>query len=271
MKQLLTLLLTLSASVATAQHCNNSLLFKPGAVLEFKTYQTYMVLPKVKYQETTRLLLHVEAVKDSNNKRYSYITKTGINPQNEALRYEKKFILVCDGQSFTIPIDLYLAERIYFSNYYEIQSPAALSDTGIYSSYTFNSEVAIRFPVSGSSQDIQLKGEALQGQLHKRFYEVVNTPGQLGGQLVDRKKESTVPASIVYSNLRTGNRSSLEVTAGSYDCQLVGLTQAMQINKIKHKLDQRVYYNHRLGIVRSEHYITSRLYTMYTELVRVQE
>lgn len=271
MKHLLAILLTLPVAVTHAQHCDNSLLFKPGATLEFKTYQTYMILPRVKYQETTKLLLKVETVKDSNNKRYSYITKTGINPQNDTLRYEKQFILACDGQSFTIPIDLYLAERIYFSNHYEIQSPAALGDTGLYSSYTFNSDVALRFPISGSSQEIKLTGEALQGQFYRRYYDVLHTPGEPGNQLLNRKKESTTAASITYSNLRTGNRLSFEVPSGSYTCQLVRVAQTMQVDKAKHQLEQMVYYNHRLGIVRSEHYVNKKIYTMYTELVSVQE
>ncbi len=268
---MLTLLLTLSACAATAQHCDNSLLFKPGVVLTFKTYQTYMTSPKVKYHETTRLIVKVEAVKDSNSKRYSYITKTGVNPQNESLRYEKKYIIACDGQSFTIPIDLYFAEQVYFSNHYENNSPAALSDTGLYASYTFNNTVALRFPVSSSSLPVQLKGDRLDGQLYRRYYEETQKAGEVGGEITDRKITSTAAASFVYSDLRLGNRLSYEVPAGSFNCQLMSLAQTIELGKASFKQEQKVYYNHRLGIVRSEHYVNTTLYTMFTELVSVQE
>ncbi len=107
MRYFFILLLSLLAITATAQDCDKSPLFKKGAMLEYKTFS-----PKAgpftggKFFEITRQTFVVDDVKDSNNIKYSYITKTGVNPVNEQLRYEKKYIITCDGNKISIPLRL---------------------------------------------------------------------------------------------------------------------------------------------------------------------
>jgi len=169
-----------------AQDCTTSLLFKKGAELEYKTYAPKGGLfSKGAFFEITKLTFIVQNVKDSNNIKYSFITKIGVNPNDDKLICEKNYVITCDGSKILIPIDFYGVDTVYFSNIY----PKVTRDKGIYSSTNYKGKCIYSFPTDFEKNKFEIIGSQIVMDIKIRDYEMGRTQqnGSRGIKTLDLK------------------------------------------------------------------------------------
>jgi len=260
--------------IINAQSCDSSILFKKGAELEYKTYAPKGGLfSKGNFFEITKLTFTVQDVKDSNNVKYSFITKRGINPNDDKLSYEKKYILTCDGSKILIPIDFYSADTIYFSNVY----PKVSKDKGIYSATIYKGTCIYNFPTDFEKNKFGITGTNITMNMKIRDYEMAFTQQngsngiQKGGpENTGRIVENTFSLDMTVKKYETKGKENISTPAGTYECKKIILTTESEMFGRGINTVSTLYYNTEVGFIKSET-IQSKNKSGYTELVRVKK
>ena len=264
----------LSLSIAlNAQDCNTSLLFKKGAELEYKTYAPKGGLfSKGDFFEITKLTFTVQDVKDSNNIKYSFITKTGVNPNDAKLKYEKNYVITCDGSKILIPLDFYGADTVYFSNMYS----KVTKDKGIYSSTIYKGKCIYNFPIDFEKSRFETTGSKIVMNMKIRDYEmgltqqngargIQNTGLENTGRIV----ENTYSIDMNIKKHETKGKEKISTASGTYECYKIILTTDSEMFGREINTNSILYYNTEVGFVKSETQ-QSKSKSGYTELVRVK-
>jgi hypothetical protein len=270
MKSILFYFLSFISITAEAQDCSISLLFKKGTELEYKTYAPKAgLMTRDKFFEMTRLIFTVDAVKDSNNFTYSYITKKGIAANNEKDTYTKKYILVCDGSKITIPFDFYSADTNYLCDIY----PKVLNK-GYYSANVYKGKSMYNFPINFEKDKFELTGNKLTMDMTIRDYAV---DYQIGGKDFDtrgpsssaRMEENKLSMDISIKKTETKGKEKINTKGGSFEPYKLLLT--MDAAMLGRGVDMVfvLYYDPAIGFIKSETQ-QSRNKAGYTELVRVK-
>lgn len=270
MKPLLLAILVSLATTLNAQNPKTSLLFKKGARLEYKSY-----FPKPgsfsrkNLMEVTRLIYTVQDVRDSNNIKYSYITKKGINPNDEQLTYEKKYVITSDGKSISVPIDFYGIDTVFFSNVY----PLVKKDKGISQSSVFDGACTYNFPTDFKQDKFQVTGNSVKLINKVRDYETTfsGPDGIHSGtpQTSARIIENTRELDMTVKKYDTKGEQSMDTEAGTYECNKIIITTELSLRR-GIEFTTTHYYNAEVGLVKLEAQ-QSKSAISYMELVRVKK
>ena len=256
------------------QDCATSLLFKKGAELEYKTFAPAGGLfSKGDFFEITRLTFAVLDVKDSNNVRYSFIIKTGVNPKDDKQRYQKNYVISCDGNKISIPFDFYTADTVYFSNVY----PKVTRDKGIYSSTAYRGKCIYNFPVDFEKNKFEMTGSPVLMNMKVRDYEMgftqQNGSGGIrsaGPENTGRIVENTYDIDISIKKSETKGKETVTVAGGTYECFKIVLTTDGEMFGRKINTNSVLFYNPEVGFVKSESQ-QAKSKSGYTELVRIKK
>jgi hypothetical protein len=266
----LIIVIFLSLGITLNAQNNTSILFKKGAELEYKSYDLKTgTFSKNKYFEITRLIYTVQDVRDSNNIKYSYITKKGINPNDEKLTYEKKYVITSDGKNISIPIDFYGIDTIYFSNRY----PTVTRDKGIASSNVFVGKCIYNFPTNFTKDKFDVIGTSVTLNNKIRDYETPSSgPGGIQGPIGEtttRIVEHNREMDMTIKKFDTKGVENMSTTGGTYECNTIAIVTDLGLRKGL-ALNTTLYYNTEVGLVKSETQV-SKYMVGYTELVRVKK
>lgn len=258
----------------SAQDCASSLLFTKGAELEYKTYA-----PKGglfgggDFFEITRLSFTVQDVKDSNNIKYSYISKKGVNPNDPELAYEKKYVISCDGSRVSLPADFYNTDSVFFSNIY----PKVKKDKGIYSSTLVKGKCIYHYPVNFETGKFEVGGKEFTMDVKVRDYEMATTlqsgnggirPG--GQEFSGRITENTYSMDVAIKKWEVKGKEEINTPAGRFTCYKILLTAENEIFGRGVGAGYVLYYSTEAGFVKSETQ-QAKNKTGYAELVRIKK
>lgn len=266
MKTAFIVLFTLISLSIFAQDCNTSLLFKKGAELSYKTYQGLGGFLKLEYTETTQLTFSVRDVKDSNNIKYSYITKTGTNPKSPNQKYEKNYILTCDGNKISIPAGFYIVDTVYMSNVF-----TGSKDKGFFSTSTFNETYQYTFPLNFDKTSLEPPFAKSNVVAKMRSYD--RTPeGVSGGNFTGHISESTITVEATIEKYEADGTEMITVPAGNYKCNKIVTTLETTSSMVKRTTNStsNIYYSQEAGIVKTEERYGKKVMS-YTELNMVKK
>lgn len=256
-----------------AQDCNTSVLFKKGTELEYKTYAPKGGLfSKGDFFEITKLIFIVQDVKDSNNVKYSFITKMGINPNDDKLKYQKNYIIPCDGNKIQIPIDFYGVDTIYFSNVYS----KVTKDKGIYSSAVYKGKCIYNFPTDFDKNKFETSGNQVTMNMKIRDYEMAFTQQNgsrgiqnAGPENTGRIVENTLSMDMTIKKNETKGKEKISTSSGVYDCYKIVITTDAEVLGRGLNTNTILYYDTEVGFVKSESQ-QSKNKSGYTEIVRIK-
>lgn len=254
-----------------AQDCNSSLLFKKGTVLTYKNFQATGGMFKLDYTEITRLVYTVTEVKDSGSSHYSYITKTGINTQNESQRYERKYVIVCDGTSIAIPADFYIMDTVYFSNRYPDNK-----DKGYYSVSNLKGDLKYQFPVDTEKGKLSTSSNKLTTAMKMRDYdftpEFQGAGGRtMGGYRSGRIVENNFDMETVLEKFEIVGTETIKTAAGSYACKKISVSGKTNLPVASGAGGSAYfYYSPTVGMVRTEAGYKKKIFT-YMELSEAKQ
>jgi hypothetical protein len=220
--------------------------------------------------EITKLKFVVNEVKDSNNQKFSYITKTGTNPNDEAVKYTKQYVIVCDGKSISLPFDFYTVDTVFFSNMH----PKASKDKGIYSSVVIKGKSLYKFPLDFSKEKFKVEGTNIMMDMRIRDYEMAKTvqPGKANTNMEFSGRIVEDPYEIDFTIEKFENKGVEKITtpAGTYDCQKLVLKTDMSMFGRGISAGAILYYNTEVGFVKSESQ-QAKAKVGYVELVSVKK
>ena len=238
-----------------AQDCSTSLLFKKGSVLTYKNYTATGGMFKLDYTEMTRLVYPVTEVKDSGNNHYSYITKTGINPKNESQRYEKSYVVMCNGSQLFIPADFYITDTIYFSNRYPDSK-----DKGFYNTMAIKGNVNYQFPTDVEKGTFQLSSSQMVSTIKSRNYDFIPETPMAGGRTIGGYKtgrivEGSLEVEVEIKKFEATGDETIKTDAGAYQCkkiQVDGEVKNMKTISAFNGGNSSMYYSPVVGVVITE-------------------
>jgi hypothetical protein len=271
MKPLIILFLSVNSVFAFGQDCTTSLLFRKGTTLEYKTSAPKGGLfSRGGFFEMTRLMFIVNDVKDSNNISYSYVTKVGVNPNDEQSKYEKKYIIACDGINVSIPVDFYGIDTVYFSNMY----PKVKKDKGIYSSTVVKGKSLYLFPVNFEKNKFEINGDRLTMNTKIRDYEmarmqVAGAPNT-GMEFSGRITEDTYSMETSVKKYEVKGKEKITTPAGTFDCYKIVVSTDMEAFGRGINNNSIIYYHPEAGYVKSETQ-QAKIKGGYVELVSIKK
>jgi hypothetical protein len=263
MKKMFVAAATLVSLSLHAQDCSTAALFQKGKVLTYKTQQMILGIFKNKYIELTRLTYTVDDVKDSNNVKYSYITKTGVNPQNDKQQYKKAYVVTCNGKMVNIPVDFYSTDTVFLSNMYP-----DTRDKGVYSAVETMGNVTYAFPLNTTVDKPALPTGEVKIAGKMRLF-MPNTNPKMAN-LPERLQEYKINGSLTVKTVEVAGEETVKTEAGSYPCIKIKMS-----NEVKGLPEGGnfgsgiVLYNATMGVVRTESYYKNKL-LIYGELVSIQ-
>lgn len=266
MKFLFSLFFLSLSIVLNAQDCNTSLLFKKGTEIEYKTYSPKGgLLSKDEFFEITKLIFIVEDVRDSIGAKYSFVTKIGINPNDEKIKYQKNYVIHCDGTKIKIPMDFYSVDTVYFSNVY----PKTTREKGIYSSVTYKGSDAYVFPTDFEKYKFETTGNQISVNTKIRDYEMRfdqhGTPEKTA-----RIVENTFPMDMNIKKKDYKGKEKISTPGGTFECYKIVIAAESEVLGRRLNTDMLLYYNAEVGLVKYEAQ-QSKFKSGYTELVSVKK
>ena len=267
MRKMLSGLFLLIILNVNAQDCAESLLFKKGTELEYKTYMPKQVgfSASLDFTESTRLLYKIEDVRDSIGNKYSYITKKGTNPEDESRCYFKKYILVCNGKDIVFPFDFYGVDTIFFSNKY----PGIYTDKVIYSAEFIDSGVTFSFPLDLEKGKVGYYSGKIRTTLVTRDY-----PRDRDGSIASLPRESISHPEATITSAEIGEKSKNQSPIGMLDTYKIVFNIDNFYGKTKIPFHYIYDYNSKLGLIKTElisEFMKKRAKAGYMELVRVKK
>ncbi|MBV4357180.1 TapB family protein [Pinibacter aurantiacus] len=266
MKTLITVIILSLGITLNAQDNSKSILFKKGAELEYRTYDLKPgALSKKDFFEITRLIFKVLDVRDSNNIKYSYISKKGINPNNAKQTYEKKYVITCDGNKISIPLDFYTPDTVYFSNVY----PTVTKDKGIQFSVNYIGASFYKFPTDFKKNKFLIEGDAVTVSNTVRDFETAFTQDGTP-KTTARIIEFNRDANLIIKKCETKGEENITTERGDYESSKIVIAAELEVSKRRLPTTWTLFYNPEVGLVKFEAEQSKRMLS-YTELVRVKK